>query len=165
MKKLIILALLGLSLIGCKELDDARNGNEIDPNDPSTSIEVLRVFADFELDFAAARVSQIKGLMTLPDFISVRNLRDDTKRFLQVEVIDYSRNLQVVSVCYESNRDGDFEYDRTLFEYGDCTDDVAWTRDLATLNFYIEKSDTVIITGFGDFENVQNEFRFNVVTK
>lgn len=155
MKKLIILALLGLSLIGCKELDGARNGNEIDSNDPSTSIAVLRVFADFDLNNQeAARVSQIKGLMTLPDFISVRDLQDDTKRF-----------LQVVSVCYESNRDGDFEYDRTLFEYGNCTDDVAWTRDLATLNFYIEKSDTVIITGFGDFDNVQNEFRFNVVTK
>ena len=161
---IIFLIVLCLSISACQDLvDEARNGVPIGDT-PNLNIRTITVWADFDLDSCCSRVSQKRGLMTLPHRLFVRDLPDDTEhRYLQVEVLDYDRALQIASVCYESTRgDKEFRYSHTLLQYGDCHDDVAWTKDLSTLNFRVEKSDTIIVTGYGDFSGVREQFDFNI---
>ncbi len=173
MTKLAILLFFVLVLIGCEDLKDVgnsrRDGVPISENDPGATVKTINIWADFDLNSCCARVSQIKGLMILPDFFNIRDLpenhHEQELKYVQVEVLDYNRAVMIASVCYVSIRGNtNFEYKRTLLEYGDCTDDVSWTRDQSTFSFRIEKPDVVRVTGFGDFSGIRNQFVLNVAT-
>ena len=163
MNKLIMILFLSIGLMGCEELTQDRDGAPIG-DDPSLTNRIISVWADFDVNGCCGRIAQYEGLMTLPHELFVRDLPEDEEyRYLQVEVLDYDRGIQVASVCYESVRgDQNFYYSHTLLHYGDCEDDVSWTKDLSTLNFRIEKTDTIKITGHGDFRGVREQFDFNV---
>lgn len=166
--KILLLALALIMTAACDELkDEERDGNEITQPDNGIGVNDITIFADFDVDYQASRIAQKQGLMILPDTLFVRDFfPTDDISYLQVEVIDYKRAIQVVSVCYRAERQSNkFYYDKTLLEYGNCDDDTAWAHDKSTLNIRLERGDSITISALGDFDGVREEFTFNLVNE